>query len=192
MIAPAVLAERELLMQESRHIQTALDSDNSVSVGDKAKAYTAEEKEMNVDERAPRVSEKPFIPTARSGHSAEGMVPTMKVMQRGALSLLRFLVAVSMRQASLAAEARSDESATQRSVEDASSGANDVRHGAREDHVSGATATEHDGRRRARTTVLPIPPTRERSMYGTPFKEMQTYADSLHQVSRKCSGLRGE
>lgn len=187
-IAPAVLAERELLQREAQDLNPAVsnpDADVDVDVDqdeetvgeEKAEGALAEEKEANRgDDTMEKQSE--YLLGRQKEITPEMMVPSMKMLQRAASSLLRFLVAVSMRQASLARSidsARSEEVRVQGSRDKVPSTPGDSRPMGRGQERSTPKAD-------VGTAVAVLPPTRERSMYGTPLKQMQTHVDILHQV----------
>ncbi|CAN0570987.1 unnamed protein product, partial [Ectocarpus sp. 12 AP-2014] len=110
------------------------------------------------------------------------MVPSMRVLQRGASSLLRFLVAVSMRQAPLASSVRPEEVGLQASInEEQPEDTRQIERGGQE-----RSSPNVDGGTAAAAAAAALPATRERSMYGTPLKQMQMHVDNLHQV-RSCA-----
>lgn len=210
-MAPAVLAERELLTWEARDLKPATappscgdDGGHGALKGQQAEGNLAEGKEESLaakvstaegvrdreEDREEEGARRPrgVIPMEKT-LSPETMAPSMKVLQRGASSLLRFLVAVSMRQASLAGSTGSQGARSQAPASKAPSRVKDMRQPARGGQkLSSSQASEirtasggaADGLVSA--TALPMPQTRERSMYGTPLKEMQMHVDNLHQV----------
>ncbi|CAM9107710.1 unnamed protein product, partial [Ectocarpus fasciculatus] len=192
-ISPAVLAERQLLQREAQDLNPAeekgknADDDDGDETADEKKTEggLAEEKE-----RSPMDGDDDTVPSAgHLGERAEAgpienaqkeitpqmMVPSMRVLQRGASSLLRFLVAVSMRQAPLASSVGPEEVGLQASSNEEPRQPEDTRQ------------IERGGQERSSPNVdggaaaAALPPTRERSMYGTPLKQMQTHVDNLHQ-----------
>lgn len=189
-VAPAALAERELFKREARNVKAvAIDFDDIEEAAneDKIEGELMEKKEADEEgdigtagklaEGSQLDGDHASVEVKYKELSPETMVHSMKVLQRGASSLLRFLVAVSMRQASLATLTGPEGSEIQRSPDDAPNRTACVRQPA---------SPKSQGRpsRADRRSVAPlIPPTRERSMYGTPFKDMQTHVDSLHQVT---------
>lgn len=180
-----VLAERELLQQKAQHAVPAdeqcVDQVDETADEQKTEGELAEEKAHNpgdgsdmagigngrlVGEHAEHVVE---------AITPEKMAPSMRVLQRGASSLLRFLVAVSMRQAS-----------TERPVESGEVGleaSRDKAPGQPEDGRQAVRGQEEPTKADGGAAVAVLPPTRERSMYGTPLKQMQAHVDSLHQVT---------
>ncbi len=188
-IAPVVLAERELLQREAQDLNPAVsdvdvdadadaDADQDEEIAEeKTEGAVAEEKEANAgDDTVEKQSE--YLLGHKKEITPEMMVPSMKMLQRGASSLLRFLVAVSMRQASLARSvdsARSEEARLQSSRDKVPSTPGDSRPVGRGQERSTPKAD-------VGAVVAVLPPTRERSMYGTPLKQMQTHVDILHQV----------
>lgn len=192
---PAVLAERDLLEQQAQNVKPAvalLGSDSEAAADEeKTEGEQEEEKRPNPGDGAVRHLRQLEHTCGEPAHvdlSPEVMMPSMKLMQRGAWSLLRFLVAVSMRQASLAGVAESETSGLEGPPDDRRNGAEGVSQGAREGVREGLLDPKAEGRARGvgRKKVAAVvglrPPTRERSMYGTPFKQMQTHVDNLHQV----------
>ena len=197
-IAPVVLAERELLQREAQDTHPAAGDGDSDGHGrghgrghghvdqdtveeEKAEGVLTEEKEANSgDDAVKKQSEYVLGPHGQTEITPEMMVPSMKMLQRSASSLLRFLVAVSMRQASLAPSidsARSEEVPSQSSRDKVPTAPG----GSRPPVVRGQERSTPKADVGAVVSVLP--PTRDRSMYGTPLKQMQTHVDSLHQVS---------
>lgn len=183
-----VLAERELLQREARDLNpadnTCVDHSDETAEEEKSEGSLAEEKEPTAGEKTVGSGEEFEGQTehvlgkhVRNEITTEMMVPSMKVLQRGASSLLRFLVAVSMRQASLAGSVESEEAGVQVSRDEAPSSPEDARRVARGAQERSSSKVDSG----AAAAVLP--PTRERSMYGTPLKQMQTHVDTLHQVS---------
>lgn len=199
-MAPAVLAERELLQREPREEKLLVErldgSGEEVVDEEKTEGEMSESKER--DRGNPVVGvvgrhAQPFkvgSPHSRpeAVHELESMemlIPSMKLLQRGASSLLRFLVSVSMRQATLTTIAGSEEPELQGSPNETASRPEDARlAGAAGKELLSPKGTERPGgdATTLASTPLSMPPTRERSMYGTPLKQMQTHADSLHQV----------
>ena len=211
-MAPAVLAERELMMREARDLKLATASPVSSDDGDqealeegKMKGKLEEGKEeklaakvtslegvgRKVEDREEEGAHRHWGRAAVEKVSPETMAPSMKLLQRGASSLLRFLVAVSMRQASLAGAPGSQDASPQAPANEAPSRAEDS---SRRQAARGGpklSNSKASGMRRSiggtsglvSATALPMPQTRERSMYGTPFKEMQVHLDNLHQVT---------
>lgn len=218
-MAPAVLAERELMTREARDLKAATAPPVSSDDGDQEapeKGMVEDKLEKGVEEKLAakvtcaegvgkvkdREEERAHRHRHRGGAavekkvSPETMTPSMKVLQIGASSLLRFLVAVSMRQASLTGAPGSQDARSQAPTNEASGRAEDTsrRQAARsEQKLSNCNASSSTRRRRRKSTgatnglvsatALPMPQTRERSMYGTPFKEMQMHVDNLHQVT---------
>lgn len=203
-VAPAVLAERERLQREVQQAKKEMPicGDNHGDAVDEqtADGDLADEKEPDpVEGRTIDVSKQVFPQTKSSVDALHlkdaefelppaALVPSLKEMQRGASSLLRFLMAVSMRQALPAAVAgRSDGglqqptgNASPRRVEDGRPVA-----GENEKLVTPTGRVKMTGTdgTAAASAVNPMLPTRERSIYGTPFKHMQTHVDNLHQVN---------
>lgn len=183
-----VLAERELLQREARDLNPAdnicVDHVDETAEEEKAEGDLAEEKEPTAEEKTVDSAKElggqtEHVPgkQVQKEIASEMMVPSMKVLQRGASSLLRFLVAVSMRQASLAGSVESGEGGVQNSPDEAPSGPEDARHVAR--GAQEQSSSKVDGG----AAAAALPPARERSMYGTPLTQMQTHVDTLHQVS---------
>lgn len=191
-ISPAVLAERTLLQREAQDLSPAEEKEKNVDDGDettdeeKAEGGLAEEKERSPMDDGTAPSESHLGEQAEAGpidHAQEQkeitpqmMVPSMRVLQRGASSLLRFLVAVSMRQAPLASSVGPEEVGLEASSNEERRQPEDTRQIER----GGQERSSPDADGGAAAAALP--PTRERSMYGTPLKQMQTYVDNLHQV----------
>lgn len=204
-MAPAVLVERKRLRQEVPCV-TRLDlahgedsgglgvkgeanADNKLS--EKEKVHTRDAA-IDVTAQQPGLQESgPEDTNAKPSEpfSPEMMAPSMKGLQRGASSLLRFLVAVSMRQATPAAVSRPQEGGRPNSRRDSSpsrgEGVHQVTRGD-EKRVSPSACDriigEGDETAAGAVVASAMQPTRERSMYGTPFQHMQTHVDSLHQV----------
>lgn len=176
-----VLAERELLQQKAHE---CVDQDEETTDERKAEDELAEEKEHNPGDDCDMVGggngglvgeqSEHVIEQVQDDITPEKMAPSVRMLQRGASSLLRFLVAVSMRQASTARPV-SGEVGSQASRDEARRPAEDGRSAVRGGKERSAKAD--DG-----AAVAALPPTRERSMYGTPLKQMQEHVDSLHQV----------
>lgn len=180
-MSPAVLAERELLKQEAKDAkaQEAIVSTSTPSWTDfdvfgesleeKVEIDVAEEKGCDHDVGVHAAAE----PLSGGKVSPEAMVPSLKVLQRGAMSLLRFLLIVSMRQASLPLATR-----------DSSGGASNRVKGIREDREQDGSEERRaeGGAKSTRSEMMLIPPTRDRSMYGTPVEQMRTHMENLHQV----------
>lgn len=182
-----VLAERELLQREARDLNPAdkicIDHIDETAEEEKAEGDLAEEKEPTSEEKTVDSgrdlggqTEHVVGKHVQKEIASEMMVPSMKVLQRGASSLLRFLVAVSMRQASLAGSVDSEEGGVQISPDEAPSAPEDARQVAR-------GAREQSNSKVDGAAAAVLPPARERSMYGTPLTQMQTHVDTLHQVS---------
>lgn len=216
----SVALERERLRQ-------AAASDTTPADEHKAEGELAEEKHADVrhaqaqDAGASRSAERrldgssaySLDPPSRASFdpksiSPEALYPSSKMSQLGAASLLRFLVAISMRQAAPSSIGPGDEPGSGgdqdgRSSAQARGAVRGAQQGVRgkEGMMGGRSgpappagnAGQGVSSIRGAETVL-MPPTRERSMYGTPFKEMRTHVDSLHQVSGLlvlCRGLVG-
>lgn len=210
-MAPAVLAEREVMMREARDLKPATAPPACGDDGDQ-EALGEGQVEGKLEERkdqkpAAKVTCTEGVGKIEDGEeegahrhqggaaaakkvSPETMTPSMKVLQRGASSLLRFLVAVSMRQASLTGAPGSQDTRSQTPTNEAPGRAEDTSR--RQAARSGPKLSNSKGSTRRSTgatsglvsaTALPMPQTRERSMYGTPFKEMQMHVDNLHQVT---------
>lgn len=192
-IAPVVLAERELLQKKARKASLA-DEDKDDCVVDqqeaaderKTEGEVVEEKEHNPGDDGDVVvcgngglageHSKHVLEQVQKDFPPENMAASMKVLQRGASSLLRFLVAVSMRQASTARPVEVGEDGLQASRDKAPRPPEDghqVLRGGQEEPAKADNGA----------AVAVLPPTRERSMYGTPLKQMQAHVDSLHQVT---------
>ncbi|CAM9591597.1 unnamed protein product, partial [Scytosiphon promiscuus] len=186
-IAPVVLAERKLLQRERhdpRFTQSDFCDDNGETADEeKDEGRLAEEKESSpgnttaggeapLQERAEQFPHKHM-----HAITPEMMVPSMKLLQRGASSLLRFLVAVSMRHAPLARAVNnsSEEVGLQGSRDEASSPSHEARSVARGAQERSSPKSD-DG-----VAAAVLPPTRERSMYGTPLVQTQKHVDNLHQ-----------
>lgn len=190
-VAPAVLAERERLRQEASEgpfRDAALgEGTKHVAGGDKTDGGQGEGKGEQVQTRR---SGGPS--DSRAHHfeslSPEAVAPSIKKLQAGASSLLRFLVAVSMRQATPAAVYTPQEGVMRESARNGSPSRVEGRRQVAREHGKRSTPSTQtpvvgDGGTAAGVSVASsIPPTRERSMYGTPFQHMQTHVDSLHQV----------
>lgn len=207
-MAPAVLAERELLQRDLRsrnlkpeEMRFGDDSDMAADE-EKKEGALAEEKEPNLEDHAGGAVEQLTDDSERDPDDALGepvhelspdmMMPSMKVLQRGASSLLRFLVAVSMRQASLASVIGSEQG-LHCSLDDAPSRAEDARQVPRGGQETLNTPGKGADRTGSLAAAVAWMPTRERSMYGTPFKQMQMHVDNLHQVNiraTRCSGVQ--
>lgn len=199
-MAPAVLAERELLQREARDQELLVErlSGNGEEEADEKKTEGEVSESKERDGGSPVVGvvgrlAQPYemgLPPSRPEAvyeqvSTEMLIPSMKLLQRGASSLLHFLVSVSMRQASLTTVSGSEEPRLQGSPNDTASRAEDARlvTGGGQELLSPKGAERAGGNDTTpASTPLSMPPTRERSMYGTPLKQMQTHADSLHQV----------
>lgn len=183
-----VLAERELLQREVRNLNpaddTCVDHSDKTAEEEKTEGELAEEKVPTAEEKT---SDSGGEIGAETDHvlgkhvqneiASEMMVPSMKVLQRGASSLLRFLVAVSMRQASLGGSVESEEGAVQVSPGEAPSAPEDAGQVARRAQEQSRSKVDSG------EAAAVLPPTRERSMYGTPLNQMKTHVDTLHQVS---------
>lgn len=189
-----VLAERKLLQQKAQDASPAdkncVDLDDETTDERKTEGELAEEKEHNpgddsdmvgsgngglFGEQSEHALEHVLEQHVQKDITPENMAPSMRVLQRGASSLLRFLVAVSMRQASTARPVESGEVGLQASRDKAPRPPEDGRQAVREGQEGPTKAG--DG-----AAVAVLPPTRERSMYGTPLKQMQAHVDTLHQV----------
>lgn len=193
-----VLAERELLQQKSQNAsptdENGVDQHDETADERKTEGDLAEEKEHNPGDDSDManigngglVVERPehVLEQGQTEITPEKMAPSMRVLQRGASSLLRFLVAVSMRQASTERLAQPEEVGLQGSDEKAPGQPEDGRPAVRGGQEGAAKA---DGG----AAVAVLPPTRERSMYGTPLKQMQAHVDSLHQVTHRAIKLSG-
>lgn len=207
-MAPAVLAERELLTWEARDLKPATapaccsdDGGHEALEGEHAEGILEGKK----DSLPAKVSTAEGVGDREEGREKEGalrgvtamekklspetMTPSMKVLQRGASSLLRFLVAVSMRQASLVGATGSQDARSQAPASKAPSRVKDTRQAARGGQKLSSsktseirTASGGAAGGLVSATALPMPQTRQRSMYGTPLKEMQMHVDNLHQV----------
>eukprot|EP00903_Cladosiphon_okamuranus_P019656 g18070.t4 len=189
-IAPVVLAERELLQQQAQNVNPAyensVDQHDETAAERKTEGELAEEKEDNPEDDSDMagidngglVGEHPehvleHAQVQEDVITPEKMAPSMRVLQRAASSLLRFLVAVSMRQAS-----------TERRVESGGVGlqaSRDKGPGQPEDGRRAVRGQERPTKADGGAAVAVMPPTRERSMYGTPLEQMQAHVDSLHQ-----------
>lgn len=183
-----VLAERELLKREAQGLnpadKTCVDDGDDTAKEEKTEGDLAEKKEPTAEESTVNSggalggqNEDVLGKHAQNEIASEMMVPSMKVLQRGASSLLRFLVSVSMRQASLAGSVGSEEDRVQVSPDEVQSAPEDARQAAR------GTQEQSGSKADSGAAAAGPPPTRERSMYGTPLKQMQTHMDTLHQVS---------
>lgn len=193
----AVLAERER-MQQARS-----DDENASAYGCRTEdgAGTEEKEEGVVEAKMATFDELAdrdildWIPSdgGVAGESEwiswEMLAPSMKVMQRGASSLLRFLVVISMRQAASATVAAPGEHGMRESpVGDSRRQDGDAHRIARDnDRLATPSSVAPAGSKGAASSTNPVqgvilPPTRERSMYGTPFEHMRTHVESLHQV----------
>lgn len=204
-VSPAVLAERELLKQEAQDAkaQEALVNNKTSSWADfdvfgesleeKVEADVPEEKDFDHDVGVHVTAEQLSKGTTRSGDTRvgqvyaelppEAVIPSLKVLQRGAMSLLRFLLTVSMRQASL--------SETPVTRDSSGESSNRVKGRERDGSViSGGERRADGGTTATRSKMLMIAPTRERSMYGTPVEQMRTHMENLHQVSALRLSLR--
>lgn len=187
-----VLAERELLQQKAQNASPAaengVDQHDETADERKTEGDLAEEKEHNPGDDSDManignggggfVGERPehVLEQVQTDITPEKMAPSMRVLQRGASSLLRFLVAVSMRQASTERLVESEEVGLQ--------GSRDKAPGQPEDgHQAVRGGQEGPTKVDGGAAVAVLPPTRERSMYGTPLKQMQAHVDSLHQVT---------
>ncbi|CAN0592046.1 unnamed protein product, partial [Ectocarpus sp. 12 AP-2014] len=104
--------------------KNVVDDGDQTAGEEKTEGGLAEEKERSPmdDDTAPaerhlgeQVEAGP-IHHAQKEITPQMMVPSMRVLQRGASSLLRFLVAVSMRQAPLASSVRPEEVGLQASI----------------------------------------------------------------------------
>lgn len=189
-----VLAERELLQQQAQNASPAdengVDQHDETADERKTEDEVAEEKEDNpgddsdmagigngelVGEHPKRVMEHDQV--QKDIITPEKLAPSMRVLQRAASSLLRFLVAVSMRQASTERPVESREVGLQAS--------RDKGPGQPEDGRQVVRGQEGPTKADGGAAVSVLPPTRERSMYGTPLKQMQAHVDSLHQVTNE-------
>lgn len=198
-VAPAVLAERGLLQRKEWDLKPAalrgVGGSDDAANEEKTEGELVEEKEPNFEDdsfgivgllgqRKKRGANHARWKPLQKALSPEMMMSSMKVQQRGASSLLRFLVAVSMRRAPLAGMTGSEDDLREGPRPEAPGRADAVRQVAASGQLSNPEVDRRTGTDRLATaTVLPIPPTRERSMYGTPLKQMQTHVDGLHQVN---------
>lgn len=181
-----VVAERELL-QRQRH-----DLTGEAAEEEKYEGRYAEEKEPTPGGgtvgREGQLHEETEQVLRKHAHNVtpEMLVPSMKLLQRGASSLLRYLVAVSMRQAPLArsVDGRSEEVGLQASRDEAACPSDEARPVARGAPEQSSPKADNGA------AAAALPPTRERSMYGTPLVQMRKHVDNLHQVrSWTCSRL---
>ncbi|CAM9363981.1 unnamed protein product [Discosporangium mesarthrocarpum] len=176
-VSTAVLAERHALQLQAQHrvLKAVVGNMEGESGEDEEKTEN-----LLIEEKVPEtqgpllktkevnegISEHPVAPGA--------LEPTLKLLRQGACSLLRFLIAVSVRQTPAASLADSTSHPVQ--PEDSRSG-----HGGGFTFGGTTHTTDLGTGTGARSMPLPPPPTRERSIYGTPLRLMQTHADSLHQ-----------
>lgn len=211
-MAPAVLAERELMTREARDLKAATAPPVSSDKGDQEAPEEGMESKLEEGKKEKLAAKVTCAEGVKKAGNREGggahrhrggaavekvspetIMPSMKVLQRGASSLLRFLVAVSMRQASLTGAPGSPDARSQAPRNEAPGRAEDTSSPQAARSGPKLSNSRASTRRRRRSTVatgglvsataLPLPQTRERSIYGTPFEEMQMHVDNLHQVT---------
>lgn len=200
-VPSAMLSERERLQR------TATSREDLMSE-QKVEHDLVEEKEVEFGDEMSNSSEQAAMQNVSIGYrsksggesapfSVEALAPSMKMLQRGAWSLLRFLVAISMRRATPSTLAANEEFGLRRHPHGDAPNLGEGAHQATRDKDESvassvrvtATGTIGTTANTNATRSVLMPPTRERSTYGTPFKQMRMHVDSLHQVKLSEVGL---